>query len=146
MANRQSIVILLVEDDEGHRVLIRESLRAGGIINDVVECGDGRQALDYLARRGEYQDPQKSPRPGLILLDMKIPGIDGKGVLKAIKQDPQLQRIPVLMMTSADDQRDINACYDMGASGYIVKPIREGEFQQRLKALGMFLEIVSLPE
>jgi len=143
---KQSIIIMLVEDDEGHLLLIRENLRAGGIVNDVIEMYDGQQALDYLFRRGQYQDPAKSPRPGLILLDIKMPKVDGFSVLEHVKADPQLRLIPVLMLTSTDDQAEVNRCYRLGANSYVVKPIRYEDFQERVKALGLFLDIVRFPE
>ena len=143
---KQSILIMLVEDDEGHQLLIRENLRAGGIVNDLVAMSDGQQALDYLFRRGQYQDPAKSLRPGLILLDIKMPKTDGFSVLEKVKADPQLRLIPVLMLTSTDDQVEINRSYALGANNYVVKPIRYEEFQERIKALGLFLDIVRFPE
>lgn len=143
---KQSVSILLVEDDEGHRLLIRENLRAGGIVNEITELHDGQQAIDYLARRGQYQDPAKSPRPGLILLDIKMPKADGFAVLERIKADPQLRLIPVLMLTSTDDQMEVNRCYTLGANSYIVKPVKYDEFQDRIKALGLFLDVVRFPE
>jgi len=145
-APKQAVMIMLVEDDDGHRLLIRENLRAGGIVNDIVEMRDGQQALDYLQRRGQYQDPAKSPRPGLILLDIKMPKADGFSVLEKVKADPQLRLIPVLMLTSTDDQLEVNKCYTMGVNSYVVKPLRYEEFQDRIKALGLFLEIVRFPE
>lgn len=143
---KQSILIMLVEDDEGHQVLIRENLRAGGIVNDVITVRDGQEALDYLLRRGQYQDPAKSPRPGLILLDIKMPKVDGFAVLEKIKSNPHLQSIPVLMLTSTDDQVEVNRCYALGANSYVVKPIRYEDFQERVKALGLFLDIVRFPD
>ncbi len=145
-APKQAVTILLVEDDDGHRLLIRENLRAGGIVNEIVEMRDGQQALDYLQRRGQYQDAAKSPRPGLILLDIKMPKADGFSVLEKIKADPQLRFIPVLMLTSTEDQLEVNRCYMLGANSYIIKPVRYEEFQARIKALGLFLEIVRFPE
>ena len=146
MPAKQSVTIMLVEDDDGHRLLIRENLRAGGVVNDLVEMPDGQQALDYLTRRGQYQDRTKSPRPGLILLDIKMPKADGFAVLKAIKSDPELRLIPVLMLTSTDDQLEVNRCYTLGANSYVVKPVRYEEFQDRIRALGLFLDIVRFPE
>lgn len=143
---KQSIYIMLVEDDEGHQLLIRENLRAGGIVNELIEMHDGQEALDYLFRRGKYQDPAKSPRPGLILLDIKMPKMDGFGVLEKIKSDPQLRMIPILMLTSTDDQVEVNRCYTLGANSYVVKPIRYEEFQDRVKSLGLFLDIVRFPD
>ena len=146
MPAKQSVTIMLVEDDDGHRLLIRENLRAGGVVNDLIEMPDGQQALDYLTRRGRYQDRTKSPRPGLILLDIKMPKADGFAVLKAIKSDPELRLIPVLMLTSTDDQLEVNRCYTLGANSYVVKPVRYEEFQDRIRALGLFLDIVRFPE
>lgn len=143
---KQSVSILLVEDDDGHRLLIRENLRAGGIVNEIIELPDGQQAIDYLTRRGAYQDPAKSPRPGLILLDIKMPKADGFVVLERIKADPQLRLIPVLMLTSTDDQGEVNRCYALGANSYIVKPVRYEDFQERIRALGLFLDLVRFPE
>ena len=143
---KQSIIILLVEDNDGHRLLIRENLRAGGIVNDIVELDDGQQAIDYLTRRGQYQDPEKYPRPGLILLDIKLPKADGFAVLEKVKSDARLRLIPVLMLTSTDDQTEVNRCYKLGANSYIVKPIRYEEFQEHIKALGLFLDVVRFPE
>ena len=145
-APAQSILIMLVEDDEGHRLLIRENLRAGGIVNKIVEMVNGQEAVDYLTRRGQYQDPAKSPRPGLILLDIKMPKLDGFAVLEAVKSDPTLRLIPILILTSTDNQTEINRCYTLGANSYVVKPIRYEDFQERIKALGLFLDIVRLPE
>jgi len=143
---KQSVILMLVEDDDGHRLLIRENLRAGGIVNEILEMRDGQQAVDYLTRRGQYQDPAKSPHPGLILLDIKMPKMDGYAVLEKIKADPQLRLIPVLMLTSTDDQVEVNRCYTLGANGYVVKPIQYEAFQERIKALGLFLDIVRFPE
>ncbi len=143
---RQSVLIMLVEDDEGHQVLIKENLRAGGIVNEVIHMGNGQEALDYLMRRGQWQDPAKSPRPGLILLDIKMPKMDGFAVLEKVKADPQLRLIPVLMLTSTDDQVEINRCYTLGANSYVIKPISYDAFQERVKALGLFLDIVRFPE
>ena len=143
---KQSVLIMLVEDDEGHQLLIRENLRAGGVINDVVQMNNGQEALDYLFRRGQYQDPAKSPRPGLILLDIKMPKVDGYSVLERLKADPQLRHIPILMLTSTEDQVEVNRCYTLGANSYVVKPISYEAFQERVKSLGLFLDIVRFPD
>ena len=143
---KESVMIMLVDDDDGHRLLIRENFKAAGIVNHMIEMPNGQQAVDYLTRRGEYQDPAKSPRPGLILLDIKMPKMDGFTVLEKIKADPQLRVIPVIMLTSTDDQTEVNRCYTLGANNYVTKPIRYDEFQDRIKALGLFLDVVRLPD
>ncbi len=142
MLPKQSVLIMLVEDDEGHRLLIRENLRAAGVVNQMVEMRDGQQALDYLYHRGAYQDANKCPRPGLILLDIKMPKIDGMALLEKVKSDPHLRTIPILMLTSTSDQVEVNRCYSLGANSYVVKPVHYEEFQQRVKSLGLFLDIV----
>ena len=142
MLPKQSVLIMLVEDDEGHRLLIRENLRAAGVVNQMVEMRDGQQALDYLFHRGAYQDANKCPRPGLILLDIKMPKIDGMALLEKVKSDPHLRTIPILMLTSTSDQVEVNRCYSLGANSYVVKPVHYEEFQQRVKSLGLFLDIV----
>ena len=140
------VPILLVDDDAGHLLLIRENLRAGGVMNDLIELPDGQEALDYLYRRGQYAEAAASPRPGLILLDIKMPRVDGYAFLEQVKADAELQRIPILMLTSTDDQAEINRCYTLGANSYLVKPVRYEEFQQRMKALGLFLTAARFPE
>ena len=138
--------LLLVEDDEGHRLLIRENLKAGGLACRVVEMPDGREALDYLFRRGRYQEPAKSPRPSVILLDIRMPRADGFAVLEKVKADPELRHLPVIMLTSTDDQTEVNRCYALGANSYVVKSVRYEEFQERVRALGAFLNMVWLAE
>src|SRR3989338_83837 len=145
-STKQSIMIMLVDDDDGHRLLIRESLRAGGIVNEIVEMPDGQQAMDSLERRGQFQDSAKSPRPGLILLDIKMPKVNGFTLLEKVKSNHELKLIPVIMLTSTDDQIEINRCYMLGANSYVVKPIRYEEFEDRIKTIGLFLDIVRLPE
>ena len=144
-AFRPSVPIMLVEDDEGHLLLIRENLRSAGVINDIIEMHNGQEALDYLSHRGAYREAAHDPLPGLILLDIKMPIVDGFAFLEQVKADPRLRGIPVLMMTSTDDPREINRSYRLGASGYIVKPVRYEEFQQRVQALGLFLDMVRFP-
>ena len=142
---KESILIMLVDDDEGHLLLIKENLRSSGVINELVEVRDGQEALDYLFRQGSYQEAAKAPRPGLILLDIKMPKVDGFKVLERLKADASLRMIPVVMLTSTDDQVEVNQCYALGASSYVVKPVRYEEFQERVRALGMYLDIVRLP-
>jgi CheY-like chemotaxis protein len=136
--------IMLVEDDQGHRLLIRESLRLAGFTHHLIEMEDGQQALDYLFGRGAYS-AGSLPRPGLIILDIKMPKKDGFAVLKAVKEDSQLRLIPVLVLTSTDDQDEVDRCYDFGACSYMVKPVRPEAFQEQVRSLGLFLEIVRLP-
>ncbi|MBI3011532.1 MAG: response regulator [Candidatus Omnitrophica bacterium] len=143
---QQSVLVMLVEDDDGHCLLIRESLKTSGIAHEIIEMRDGEQALDYLTQRGQYRDPAKSPRPDLILLDIKMPKVDGFTVLEKVKASPKLRAIPVLILTSTDDQAEVNRCYALGANSYVVKPVRYEEFQERIRALGRFLDATRFPD
>jgi len=140
-----TVPLMLVDDDEGHLVLIRENLRCAGVMNEILEMHDGQEALDYLWHRGAYRPAETFPLPALILLDIKMPMVDGFAFLEKIKADATLRQIPVLMMTSTDDPLEINRSYRLGASGYIVKPVRYEEFQERVRALGLFLDMVRFP-
>jgi two-component system, response regulator len=103
--------------------------------------------LDYLHRRGAYADPAKSPRPGVILLDLNLPGTDGREVLSEIKGDPGLKQIPVVVLTTSKDERDVDACYRAGASSYIQKPVDLDGFIKAVERLnGYWFEVVILPK
>ncbi|NND98568.1 MAG: response regulator [Pirellulaceae bacterium] len=115
--------ILIVEDSpEDFEATVR-ALHKSGLRNTLFRCSDGEDALDFLHRRGEYVAPDSAPRPGLILLDLNLPGTDGREVLEEIKQDPSLKKIPVVVLTTSTDERDIEACYEFGANSYIHKPV-----------------------
>jgi two-component system response regulator len=139
--------ILLVEDSPEDRAATLRAFEKSGFRNPGVSCSDGDSALDYLYHRGEYSDPAKAPRPGLILLDLNLPGTDGREVLEQIKADDSLKKIPVIVLTTSADQRDIDASYSAGANSYIQKPVNvDGFFQaiQRLK--DYWFEVVILPK
>jgi CheY-like chemotaxis protein len=140
------ITILAAEDDPDDRLLIKEALKESGFIADLRFVEDGEELMDYLRRRGEYGNSETSPRPGLILLDLNLPRKDGREALAEIKTDPDLRRLPVVVVTTSDRQEDILRCYDMGANSYITKPIRIADLLDAFKALSKYwLEIVSLP-
>jgi len=146
MKQKSSIIILLVEDDEGHAILVKENLRAARIINELYHVKDGQEALDFLTHKGAYTDAKNAPKPGLMLLDIKLPKMDGYAVLERVKKEEALKSIPVIMLTSTEDQMEINRSYDLGANGYVIKPVEYHAFQERIKNLGLFLDIVSLPD
>jgi CheY-like chemotaxis protein len=143
---RKPVTILLVEDDDGHARLLEKNLRHGGVLNRLVRVIDGQEAVDYMSRSGSYEDSLRYPLPGVVLLDVRMPRLDGFEVLAFLKSDPQLMRIPVIMLTSTDNQHEINRAYEMGANGYVVKPVRIESFIDRVAKLGMFIEIIELPE
>jgi CheY-like chemotaxis protein len=147
MPNTPNQPILLVEDSpEDFEATLRAFQRAG-LKNPVRRCEDGDDALDYLFRRGRYADPEEAPRPGVILLDLNLPGTDGRQVLSEIKAADHLKEIPVIVLTTSSDERDINACYRAGANSYIQKPVDLEGFVQAIERLnGYWFEVVILPK
>ncbi|HWM90555.1 MAG TPA: response regulator [Thermoanaerobaculia bacterium] len=139
--------ILLVEDSpEDYEATLR-AFRRSGLKNPVQRCEDGEEALNYLYRRGEYADPAKAPRPGVILLDLNLPGTDGRQVLSEIKNSDHLRDIPVVVLTTSADERDIAACYRAGANSYIQKPVDIDGFMKAIERLnGYWFEVVILPK
>lgn len=138
--------ILLVEDSpEDYEATVR-AFRKSGLKNPIHRCEDGEEALDYLFRRGRYADPGTSPCPGVILLDLNLPGTDGRQVLTEIKEDERLKKIPVVVLTTSVDERDIDACYRAGANSYIQKPVDVDGFVKAIERLnGWWFEVVILP-
>src|ERR1700709_2088762 len=119
----KSIVILMADDDADDRLLTREAFEKNHLANDLRVVGDGVELLDYLKRRGKYADPDSSPRPGLILLDLNMPRKDGREALKEIKEDPRLKNIPIVVLTTSGEEEDILKTYDLGANSFIRKPV-----------------------
>ncbi len=145
-SDRKPITILLVEDDDGHARLLERNLRRGGLVNRLTRASDGQEAMDYLQRVGAYGDGEAYPTPSVIFLDVSMPRLDGFEVLERVKGDPHLQTIPVIMVTSTDNQREIDRAYQLGANGYVVKPVNMDSFIDRVVKLGMFVELIELPE
>ena len=143
----QNHPILIVEDSpEDYEATVR-GFRNSGLANPIYHCEDGDEALDFLFRQGEYADPAKAPRPGIILLDLNLPGTDGREVLAEIKKDGKLKKIPVVVLTTSGDERDIDQCYENGASSYIVKPVSFSAFMEAIQRLKEYwFEIVVLPK
>ena len=144
MSNVQQVTILLVEDDPGHARLIEKNLRRSGITNEIVAVSDGQQALDYLFGEGEYAGDDRAS-PLLMLLDLNMPVLDGYQVLERVKGDERTKRIPVVVLTTTDDSREMSRCYDLGASVYITKPVEYQQFSEAINKLGLFLSIVTVP-
>lgn len=136
--NGEPIVILLAEDDDGHAELVRRSFEDSKLVNTLLRVSDGQEALDYLYRKNGFSDPAKSPRPSLILLDLHMPKVDGVAVLKAIKQDANLRRIPAVILTTSEAESDIAKAYDCHANSYLVKPVDFASFTELLKTLNFY--------
>lgn len=134
----EPIVILLAEDDPAHAEIIRRTLKNSRVINRMEHVEDGQQALDYLYRRGSFEDPATSPRPGLLLLDLRMPRVDGLEVLKQIKNDPALMRIPAVILTTSAAETDMVKAYDQHANSYLVKPVDFDKFTTMMETIGYY--------
>ncbi|MGD2272245.1 MAG: response regulator [Desulfobacterales bacterium] len=134
----EPLVILLVEDNPDHTELIKRTLADHRILNKIQHVSDGEEALDYMFRRGQYADPESSPRPHLVLLDLRIPKIDGLEVLTEIKNSDILKKIPVVILTSSEANSDIKAAYKSSANSYLVKPMAFDNFRQLMDDLGFY--------
>lgn len=137
------IVILLVEDNPDHVLIIKRGLEANNVVNEVRVAKDGQEAMDYLLHQGEHTDPSMAPRPGLILLDIKLPKLDGFEVLQRIKQDSVLKSIPVIILTSSDQEVDIAKGYLEGANSYVSKPMQFSEFIEKVRKLELYWILVN---
>jgi CheY-like chemotaxis protein len=133
MEDNSRKLILVVEDSDADYYSVKRALGKSSRPTPVVRCRDGDETLDYLFRRGAFQKRDESPRPALILLDLNLPGTDGREVLDIIKRDRSLKFIPVVVLTSSDAPRDVHHCYAAGANGYINKPIDFNDLTTALK-------------
>jgi CheY-like chemotaxis protein len=143
-SDAKPVLIVMIEDDEGHALLIEKHIRRAGVANDIVSFRDGASALDFLL--GDGPDRMKHGAPCLILLDLNLPDMTGIDILARIKGDAQLRRSPAIVLTTADDQREIQRCYDLGANVYITKPLIYDHFANAIRQLGLFLSVMQIPE
>ena len=136
--------ILLAEDNENDIELTLTALQECRLSNEVEAVRDGAEALDYIYQRGQYSD-RADGLPCVILLDLKMPRMDGIEVLRTIKSDPAIRHIPVVMLTSSREEKDLLLSYDLGVNAFVVKPVDFSQFLQAIRALGMFWAIVNEP-
>ena len=134
----EPLIILLVEDNPDHTELIQRNLKDHRVANAIYSVSDGEAALDYLYGKGPYQDPNKFPKPHLILLDLRLPKIDGLEVLKKIKNDDDLKSIPVVVLTTSETEADIVTAYNNHANSYLVKPVDFHKFKELMDDLGFY--------
>lgn len=141
----KDVVILVAEDDEGHTGLIKKNLGRAGIINRIDVFKDGQEILDFLFCKGNG-DHRQIGTAYLLLLDIRMPKVDGIQVLKQVKADPELRKLPVIMITTTDDPREVEKCHDLGCSNYIAKPVDYDNFVNAISQLGLFLSVVEVPK
>jgi CheY-like chemotaxis protein len=142
--SHERMKILLAEDDDGHATLIKRNLERAGVINEVIHVKDGQEALDYV-RSLTSQAGRSQQMPMLMLLDINMPRVNGVEVLREIKGNASTMTLPVIMLTTTDDPREVQRCYELGCSVYLTKPLQYAEFVEAIKRLGMFLEIIKAP-
>lgn len=140
----QTPTILIVEDDEGHAILIRENLEMAGLKNPIRHFRDGQAVLDFFFDRDGR--PQPTPDgPYLVLLDIRMPKVDGIEVLRRLKSDPELRKLPVVMLTTTDDTREVERCHTLGCNVYIQKPVDYDKFAEAIRRLGLFVTLLLIP-
>ena len=142
----EALTIILAEDDDGHAHLIQKNLERAGLVNGFIRVRDGQEALDLLRGEGAYAGQGSLTGRCLLLLDIKMPRLDGVEVLRRIKADPELASTPVIILTTTDDPREVERCYKLGCNVYITKPVAYDQFVEAIRQLGLFLQVVKVPE
>jgi CheY-like chemotaxis protein len=145
MNMRSEVIILIADDDLGHSRLIEKNLRRAGLHNPIERFENGQEILDFLFRRGtgRHRGVENSY---LLLLDIRMPQVDGVEVLRQIKTADELKKIPVIMLTTTDDPREVARCHGLGCSNYLVKPVDYDKFADAIKQMGLFIALVQVPE
>jgi CheY-like chemotaxis protein len=142
----KSVLILIADDDEDDRMFTKEAFEENHLLNEIRFVNDGVELLDYLKRREKYANPADSPRPGMILLDLNMPKMDGREALKEIKSDPLLRSIPVVVLTTSKAEQDVLQTYDLGVNCFITKPVAFSDLIEVARTLGHYwFDIVQLP-
>ena len=143
--NKDPFVILMAEDDEHDIVATKRAWKKHHIANPLYIVNDGEECLDFLHRRGKYSEPGTASRPGIVMLDIKMPKMDGLAVLKQIREDDELRHLPVIILTTSRAEEDRIRGYDLGVNAYIVKPVGFDSFSEAMKIISLFWQLVELP-
>jgi CheY-like chemotaxis protein len=143
---KEPFVVLMAEDDEHDIVATKRAWKKHHVANPLYIVNDGEACLDYLYGKGKYGEPGAAPRPGIVLLDIKMPKLDGLSVLKQIRGDKALRRLPVIILTTSKAEEDRFRSYDLGANAYIVKPVGFDNFSQAVRTINLFWQLVELPD
>ncbi len=144
--NKKPFVVLMAEDDEHDIVAVKRAWKKHNINNPLHIVNDGEECLDYLHQRGKYSEPGTAPRPGILLLDIKMPKMDGLAVLEHIRKSDKFTRLPVIILTTSKDEEDRLKSYDLRANAYVLKPIGFDNFSEAVRTINLFWELVELPE
>lgn len=140
----QEVTIVMIEDDPGHALLIEKNLRRAGIVNPIISIDNGRKAVEYFSATGEYEG-KEAPPAMLILLDLNLPEVDGFTVLEKLKSNPKTKLIPVIILTTTDNPREVERGYELGCNVYVTKPVEYESFADSIRKLGLMLAIVKVP-
>ncbi|MEB2845758.1 response regulator [Rhizobiales bacterium RZME27] len=143
-ASGKEVTIVMIEDDEGHARLIEKNVRRAGVNNEIVPFTSGTAALDYILGADRSGDVSQG-RYLLILLDLNLPDMSGIDILEKVKSNPHTKRLPVVILTTTDDEREIQRCYDLGANVYITKPVEYESFANAIRQLGLFFSVMQIP-
>jgi CheY-like chemotaxis protein len=142
----RDVVILIADDDPGHVRLIEKNLVRAGLANPIERFENGQAILDFLFSTTADGRSRSKEKPYLLLLDIRMPQVDGVEVLRQVKQDAQVRNMPVIMLTTTDDPREVKRCHELGCNNYIVKPVDYDKFAEAIKHLGLFITLVQVPE
>jgi len=145
MLDEKTATILFVEDNIGHARLVIKSLERAGLNNRIIHVDNGRTAVDFVFRKGEYEGKER-PSPLLVFLDLNMPGMDGYEVLKRIKDNESSRSIPVFILTTSGSGGDVERCYELGCNAFITLPVEYEELSKTVRAIGAFLEIIMVPD
>jgi CheY-like chemotaxis protein len=137
-------VILIVDDDEGHAILVRENLVAAGLDNTIQHFSDGQVVLDFFFNPGARQRHSHG-QVYLLLLDIRMPKVEGTEVLRRLKADPKLRKMPIVVLTTTDDAREVERCHELGCNIYIQKPVDYDKFAEAIRRLGLFINLMMVP-
>ena len=143
---KEPFIVLMAEDDEHDILAVRRAWKKRNINNPLYIVNDGEECLDYLHQRGKYSEQGTAPRPGIVLLDIKMPRMDGLAVLEYIRKSDEFNRLPVIILTTSKDEQDRLKSYDLLANAYIIKPIGFDNFSEAVNTINLFWELVQLPE
>ena len=143
---KKPFVVLMAEDNEHDVIATERAWKKNNIVNPLHIVNDGEECMDYLRQCGKYSEPESAPKPSILLLDIKMPKMDGLAVLKQIREDDKLRLLPVIILTTSKDEEDRIRSYDLGVNAYIQKPVGFQSFSDAVKRINLFWELVEFPE